>query len=413
MWNGRVQRGQARARSAAGRHPVTWGKLALAVSCCLFTASCYNYVSPETHQRNRAKTLMPAKIAAPEVTLGSSRLARVLKVRAYATPNHASQVLNWQRRFRERINEVNKVLHAGFGYRLELEQASAWRPSGSEENLTQLLEALEAHDSGDGATWVVGLLGQVSRYELDFRRLGLARDGGKHLLLRTANDAEEFNAVAESLDLLSEAERQKFYRERKQHKATVIFLHELGHTLGCQHLERPGAFMASTYSTEAKAFAQPSAAQFSHGLAIRAEQARPHQNAQRTAEAYSGSGAQQATTTPGYGAQHGVPVRTEAPRAGTASERAAGGSQPHPTPGPANPGLQQLTSQEHTTLETVNQLYMGGKQDAAWSALQPLVAKYPTSLTIQELRCKIAMAAGWHYERISEECKQMMDLTLQ
>jgi hypothetical protein len=86
-------------------------------------------------------------------------------VRAWSTPRHAAEVVDWPRQLRDLIADANRVLSPSLHVRLELVDAEPWSPPGGDDDLDQLMTALVAHDPGTDVDRVVALVGSLPRYE--------------------------------------------------------------------------------------------------------------------------------------------------------------------------------------------------------------------------------------------------------
>ena len=169
-----------------------------------------------------------------------------------------AQTLDWARRVRELVDDANRVLQPSFDAQLEIESMDAWnvgdKSAGVEENMDAALAALKIADPGDDVDWVGGLVGALPRLTVSFHELGKAEFLSKHLVLRAAGNAGEHDGIDRSFDELDEEARAKLRNQRRSHRATAIFLHELGHTLGAVHEPNRRSLMYFEYRTDMEAF---------------------------------------------------------------------------------------------------------------------------------------------------------------
>src|SRR5688572_21207820 len=117
--------------------------------------SCFFYDSrwgqAEAEQRRAAKRQAPVRLGKDPAT-GTADLERrpanelrALRLRAYATPEHVAETVNWQHQLEQSLEAVNTVL-AELGVRLVLERTSVWRPSAGSGTLEETLKALREFD---------------------------------------------------------------------------------------------------------------------------------------------------------------------------------------------------------------------------------------------------------------------------
>ncbi|HWO11998.1 MAG TPA: matrixin family metalloprotease, partial [Polyangiaceae bacterium] len=78
----------------------------------------------------------------------------------------------------------------------------------------------------------------------------------KHIVLRSASDAAELDAIEAAFPDLDATARRDLYAKRKLHKATVLLLHELGHALGAIHTTQRNELMYPSYSADMNGFAE-------------------------------------------------------------------------------------------------------------------------------------------------------------
>jgi hypothetical protein len=218
-------------------------------------------------QKRYAERAAPAELSGGESNTNTA--ANKLPVRAYVTANYAAQVTDEKGRIAQLIEDANAVLGSTLALRLELEEVRPW-PS-TPANLGDALTNLEATDDGATIGWVVGFVGRGPTLETNFSVLGKARMHGKHFVLRAMADAEEFDALTRDLDELDASERDRLYRRRLRHKATAVFLHELGHTLSVPHVVKKGALMHAQYQHTSTGFSTDATALMRLSLLMRTD----------------------------------------------------------------------------------------------------------------------------------------------
>lgn len=87
---------------------------------------------------------------------------------------------------------------------------------------------VSTRDGGADVDLVVGLSPPTELLTFSFSHLGVAEMLGKHVVLRSASDARELEAIEAAFPDLDAEARRELYTKRKLHKATALLLHELG-----------------------------------------------------------------------------------------------------------------------------------------------------------------------------------------
>jgi hypothetical protein len=315
--------------------------------------------------------------------------------------------VHWQSTLAETIQATNGVL-SELGVRLALERASLWRPKTSSGTLETTIDELRSFDAGADVDFVVGLVGSLPRVEFSFHQLGMAGLLGTHMVVRAMNDAAEFRAIQQYLDELDEGERHKLYQSRKRHKNASVLLHELGHALGALHVQNPEELMHPTYSPEASSFGPETLALLTIALS-RPNYATDREQQQVVIE----ESLQQLKTR--QSAAWVVGEREsriemlekmrarKAPRSDAPTRASASATISQPGPDVA-PDARALFERAAAALAAQ-------REREAWSAAEPLFAKYPKDYAVQELRCKIATALSLPWDEIRAHCLSMMSLT--
>jgi hypothetical protein len=415
------------------------GTVALGLQACLYYDSSWGQA--KTAQQNAAQHYSGAQLgdgaaAGTRLPPRHSSDLRRLKLVAVATRDHAVQVVNWQGRFREAVERANPLLGPALGVELEVVDGGMWRPEGDAEALEALLSDLERNHDGQGADYVVGLVGSLNRLEPSIHQLGVARLHGKHMVLRAANDALEYDAITQGFAELSREARDELYRSRRAHRASAVLIHELGHCLGAVHVQTPGELMYARYGTEMSALSEPVAAVMRITLAERALPPE-ERNAGRMAERLraelgrrrapwieseqSEMEAYLASLTPAAGgalspasatsAAPAVPTAAPAtapagtvPAAGTVAATATAAPPAVAAPAGLSPAEQELYA-------SVLRYKGAGQVAQAWAAGQPLFKAHADNHPIAELRCQLAMDQKLDWTQTRNECEPLMKLS--
>lgn len=381
--------------------------LAIAATSCFYDS---RWGETKRNQRSVARHETPGALAATprgedEAPPGRpARAPRVLRLRAHATSRFAAEVVDWRRQLGDVIEDANRVLGPTLDVRLELAAASPWAPRSPDDDLPALLDELAASDPGADVERVVGLAGSVPRYESSFRQLGLAMMGRRHFVIRTMNDAHEYEAIRAKLDELGDDERAKVHRARKRHKTTSVFLHELAHTLSVPHEVDTGTIMGSRYDSKIEAFSPAAAALMRLTVARELEPAAQTDQAfaravlehvERTAAAWVPADREQvvARMQPLL-----LERRAPAPPAAARPQEAAAGGELAAL-GPADRAVFDQATREMKT-----------RPADAWTTAKPLFAAYPTVYAVQDLRCQLAMKIGMAWQAARTECAPLLRL---
>ena len=286
----------------------------------------------------------------------SHAAARPFNMRVYATPEYVAQTLDWQRHVRAIVDDANAVLAPELKVRIEITEMRVWQPTANRASLTALLAALEEWDEGDGADWVLGLVGGLPKLSQSFHEVGMAETPGKHLVVRAEASLEEHDAIERAFGEVSEAERTKLQRERRRHRATCVLLHELAHTLGAPHDGNRTSLMHPEYDPRMNRFSD-------EALGAMAE---------------------------------------------TAAHRGDGGATPLPAAkesAPAIPkGTETLPPDDRARFLRAVALAASGDLEKAWALAEPLFDAYPDHFLIQDFRCRMALSRGGAWQEVRREC---------
>jgi len=346
----------------------------------LLAAAC-TFPTPRQQQRAHADSLRPAPVKTSSAPLGP---IRKLRVRAYADAGYRAQTPRWNARIEEQISRATSLLVDQFGIELEVESIRPWsRGAGDAVSLQEALAALREMDPGGGADWVVGFAEPLRAFSATQEELGMACMFCRHFVVRGMFSAAETDAIDRALPMLSSEEREALGRERRLHKEVAVFLHEWAHTLGGFHERSPQGFLAPLYDPSQSAFSEASARLIRIGLAHRdsaksyaAWEQEYRAEAQRDAAiAWDSATLKMALAS----AQH---VLVDAPQRAT------------------------MPPEDAAVLQRAIALESAQDYGRAELALQPLVARYPSSDEVQDLSCAVAQKRGARVEEIVAACRK-------
>lgn len=334
--------------------------------CGLYDAIWGNEVAQKRVAEHRAPAALKREGDAP----ARPAAIRTLRMRVYATPRYAVATLDWQRQFAGVVLDVNPTLRADFGVELEVVEHRTFADAGSEDSLPELLHGLALLDPGHDVDWVVALVTAVPGLAESPDEIGLAATPGKHLVLRAMSDPDEFDAIERGFPDLPRAEREKLHAARKRHKAAIVLLHELGHTLGIPHEKANDALMNPYYSHRASDFSAE---------AVRIGNAEL---------------ARRLSTAP-------VSPRSASPTA--ADTRAPPVESPVPV-------VEGLSEDDSRTFHAAVARQQEHELDEARRLATPLFSRHENVYAVQKLRCDLATALGGSWESIKKECEPFMRL---
>jgi len=294
-------------------------------------------------------------------------------------------VVDWQARFRRSVEEANRILQSVLNLQLEVSQMAAFDYDG--DDLEQALDVIEQqHPSTDGAV-VVGLIGSLSRLEMQIHQLGVARHGGTHLVMRAANDALEYDAIRNNLTKLSEEERAHLYASRQQHKAAAVLVHELGHVLGAEHSVDNEDLMNPVYSHVRTRLGPNTTKVMREGITARLTP--PSVTASNTASASP------------------PPVAT-ATGLGVWAPGVATGQSPQLQPsGESRAASSDLSDEERAQLQALIAERNAGRAQDAWRMGQTLFQVRGDNPAVVELRCQLAMDLQLPWQEVKQYCSSL------
>lgn len=223
--------------------------LALLVLCC---SACTNiYREQKRSQQRIAKSLRPARLEQSQSA--PSQALRALKLHVYADSDYRAQNQAWRGNLNQLVSHANRMLSGELTAELKVESTDEWSRVCPLSDLQACLVELTTLDPGGPDVWVLGLVGSMPQLTRTFDQLGRASVPGRHMILRGMSDLDERDGI-EQLDRISPTDRRRLVRQRREHKGTVVLLHELAHTLGAHH-EREGTFILNpSYDHEQSAF---------------------------------------------------------------------------------------------------------------------------------------------------------------
>jgi hypothetical protein len=324
----------------------------------------------------------------------------VYRVRFHATTAYTAQTVDWPRRTRELLDDANENLGASFRARLEVDTMAPWTGGENDKSLSASLAELQALDPGDDVDWVVGLVGGMSQLTTSFHELGMAPLLSKHLVIRATGKLDEHDGVDQAFNELNDEARTRLRRDRRRHRATAVFLHELGHTLGAMHEPNPHSLMFPQYRTDMEMFDEEAAHWIGTSLAHRTDRrvldapdafAKEVLPSLRTA---SGWVPQERDEMVAHLEQWSQP---KAEHPGTPAPAAAKEAPAASTPAdvvalPADAAT--LPETDRMRLSETLAARSAGDGAKAWTTGLPLFRKYADVYSIQELHCQLASTVG-------------------
>jgi|GEM_PF-4493208 len=191
---------------------------------------------------------------------------RVLRLRVYVSSDYRAQTLQWQAHLQRLIERVNRVTAGWPGVRFEVVEIRRWDRVSASASLEQLLQDLEKTDAGRDVDWVMGLAAAVPLMPTQIHNLGMARELGRHFVIRNLHDLAEYDLFRSALDEMSAGERDQLLSVRKAHKEVVVFLHEWAHTLGVLHARHWQRIMNPAYHQGQMRFSDGEARMIEMGL---------------------------------------------------------------------------------------------------------------------------------------------------
>ena len=228
----------------------------------LLAASCDRQAARRKRQRRYANKLAPVQVTAsrPSPPAGANPVGDkpdgvdILGLHVYAGPDYRAQTIRWDRKFARQVELANEVIEPLFAVRFVIRSTQAWDRQNNSNDMRSLVEELEGMNPGGDDEWVVGLVTSLTFASATFDDLGVARTGGRHMVVRSLANYQERDAIYKLLNTLDKAERERLYIARRQHKELIVFLHEFAHTLDVPHHDFPGMVMYSHYDPQTASF---------------------------------------------------------------------------------------------------------------------------------------------------------------
>lgn len=246
------------ARSAGHNSPIVRYAAVLAAAVvlqgCLFGGSVGGPKKSASVEKRRVLDLTPSQFSMEKVHEGEPKIA---KVRVYAGDGYRSQNVNWELKFAAQLDLASQILVPAFGVRLEIVDTRPWQRTADGSDLEAMLSELEALDPGEDVDWVIGLVTGLPYASPSVHELGMARPLGRHTILRGQDDAHDRKFIAAAQ--VAESEKPALLEARRQHKLTLVLLHEIAHTLGAMHAEKPEWIMNPTYNKDQSKFSDENA----------------------------------------------------------------------------------------------------------------------------------------------------------
>ena len=347
----------------------------------------------------------------PPSTHNAAAKTQKLRVRALVTRSFTAQIVDTPRHLRELFEDLNRITERDLGVHLELTETKPW-DLVDEDDLEKAHATLRAKEPGDDVDWVAGFIGSLPRTTRSFHELGKGTLVGKHVVARAPSSAERHDAIERSLSELSEDERHALEKNIRRHRATAIFLHELGHTLGSVHETSQASIMFPEYNAKMAAFG-PSANDVmrasiaKHGASelvideeVVAALERAPSGAFVEAERVSLVGQLRMRI-----ARASAPVRVAPAPSASASAAAAA-----PPAEGAIPDTPELTGVDRERFVEAFGAARRGDVKTAWTVGKPLFGTYPRSMSVQDLRCQVA-SRSMPFDVARKECALLMKLS--
>lgn len=256
----------------------------LVVLSVLLGAGCFK--NERYYQLERARELTPqqlqgrpgaSKASGPMERRGNGAIVpalapqppRVFKVRAWVDLDYQDQVLHWNERVTSQLSRASEVTRAALNVELKLVSIESWSHRSSRAPLSAQLAALEAEDRAADVDLVIGFVSSLEIFTESQEQLGLARMQGRHVVLRSMDNAEEHQAITRVFTKLDEKERDTLYRERKVHKEITLVLHEWGHVMGAPHDTAGESLLNPAYAVQRSRFSPMTSVLLARSLELR------------------------------------------------------------------------------------------------------------------------------------------------
>lgn len=365
----------------------------LFVNGCLFDSRA---LMQAQSQRNAAKAETP-KLAPSERAPTDPNAFPAFRVRVYVARTYAAENPDTEARIARTFEDANAVLGASLSTKLEVVETRPWTAPDGE--LAEQLAALHRVDPGTDVDWVVGFTGSLSKLSVAFQEIGLAEILGQHFVMRGVNDAAEFDDIERRYTSLSTVEREKLYAARKRHKAALVLLHELGHTLGSPHAKDGRGVMTRVYDDDVTGYARAELDLLRVSLGHRRvpREDRDQRGLSRALRAVLKR--HDGNWLPDERDSLVARLRT----LDASPEEVAASSGPPPV-------ATRLTGKERSLLERASRAAERNQLDEAWRLAEPLFEKHLGDHATQELRCRLAMRKNLEIDQVTEHCAAFQKL---
>lgn len=219
------------------------------VLAVLFAVACGGPQLKEPASADLAKA-SPATLEAERPREGDPR---VMKLRVYADPG-VRALPRWKEELTEQIDYASQLLRPLIGAELSVVEVKDWARTG-EAAPGDALKQLKELDKGDDVAWIVGYVTPPDSASKAFDELGAAELLGHHVIVRAWAERAESEALASSLPDLKETERTEVLTAHRRHKQTVVLLHQLALSLGALAEADPAWIAHPAYSAKQSGFA--------------------------------------------------------------------------------------------------------------------------------------------------------------
>lgn len=363
----------------------------LVVAATLIALGCGPAPQKRGTQVGLARELLPAELQ-PTPTGEVIGTARVL---VYADDDFRAQTLNWERKFSVMLRRANKVLGPTVGIELEIAEARPWPRKASSSDMEAMLVELEDLEPGADVHFVVGLTSALPEVTSSLHQLGIARPLGKHLIVRGLNDTKEVELLGAALRQLSDESRQRLWSERKKHKETVVFLHELAHALGAIHVSEKERLLTPGYDIGITGFTPANARLMRIAASFRLGGERDRAKEVEAIRAYLA-----AASYPGWNEE-------EKKMLGELLDQREGAA----VVGAEIAGLSDAVRPvDRKTYRQAVELADRGRVAEAWEAAEPLFEFYPGEPGLAVLACRLADARGLPPAEVDARCRKAAEL---
>ena len=365
-------------------------------------------------QKEQLEQFRPAQLDHGD---GAWRAVRTMRVRLYVDPALAKKT-GVRGDFADTLERASRVLESALRIRLRLEDMREL-PSDMPLAYTDgLLAALQQLDAGEDVDFVIAMTSASPVATMSFHDIGRASVLGKHIVLRTMDDAGELRALA-TYDAIDPNERSRLYAQRKRHKQTAVLLHEIGHTLGALHTRDALDLMHPSYDNRMQQFAQPdidlmqlvvdarlgdAAQQDSAALVQRLKDYLEHSDwhgfVEEERQSYLAA-LENAARAPSAGAAG----------AGSAQAEASGTPVTQPQPQPQD-DLSALSEADRARYRGIDAAWNEQRWADAFAIATELARSYPDTYTVQERACKLGLQLSVAYREVRPYCDRMAKLAM-